>query len=209
MPSPIMAATLQAAALSTISNFCAQFINAHWIKGGIFHLDLLQLFRFVALPIITTPPNYLWLHFLERSFPAYPQVQHHDRGGKGIELKLMEEAARLGDDNASQSLIVASQSKFSLRNTLAKWFLDCISVGAFLNTAAFLMIMGVLKGQPGSQIMANIRTQTISIVVAGYKVWPIASIISFTLIPAHRRIVFLSYIGLGWGIYMSLVAARV
>lgn len=47
------------------------------------------------------------------------------------------------------------------------------------------------------------------IIVAGYKMWPIASIISFTFIPVRRRIVFLSFVGLLWGIYMSLVAAKV
>jgi hypothetical protein len=51
--------------------------------------------------------------------------------------------------------------------------------------------------------------ETIPIIIAGYKIWPIASIISFSFIPVHRRIVFLSFIGLLWGIYMSLVAARV
>jgi hypothetical protein len=88
-----------------------------------------------------------------------------------------------------------------------------------------LVIMGLLKGQGGSQIWSNIKTvsykvswmlwgsniskETIPIIVAGYKIWPIASIISFSFIPVHRRIVFLSFIGLIWGIYMSLVASRV
>lgn len=53
------------------------------------------------------------------------------------------------------------------------------------------------------------RQETIPIIVAGYKIWPIASIISFSFIPVERRIVFLSAVGLCWGIYMSLVAARV
>ncbi len=45
--------------------------------------------------------------------------------------------------------------------------------------------------------------------VAGYKVWPIASIISFTCVPVERRIVFASFVGLLWGVYISLLAARV
>lgn len=49
---------------------------------------------------------------------------------------------------------------------------------------------------------------TIPIIVAGYKIWPLASIVSFSLIPVEKRIVFLSAVGLVWGIYMSLVAAR-
>ena len=51
--------------------------------------------------------------------------------------------------------------------------------------------------------------ETVPVIVNGYKIWPIASIISFSFIPVERRIVFLSFIGLCWGVYMSLVAARV
>ena len=40
-----------------------------------------------------------------------------------------------------------------------------------------------------------------------YKIWPVASIISFSFVPAEKRIVFLSIVGLAWGVYMSLVAA--
>ena len=46
------------------------------------------------------------------------------------------------------------------------------------------------------------------IIVAGYKMWPIASVVNFTLIPVERRIVFLSAVGWVWGVYLSLVAAR-
>ncbi|KAI1511562.1 mpv17 pmp22 family protein [Pyrenophora tritici-repentis] len=41
-----------------------------------------------------------------------------------------------------------------------------------------------------------------------YKVWPIANFFSTTYIPVERRIVFLSFCGLLWNIYLSLVAAR-
>ncbi len=61
----------------------------------------------------------------------------------------------------------------------------------------------------GISLILTEHQQTVKIIVDGYKIWPIASIISFTFIPVHRRIVFLSFIGLLWGIYMSLVASRV
>ncbi|KAL6414545.1 hypothetical protein AUP68_01074 [Ilyonectria robusta] len=50
------------------------------------------------------------------------------------------------------------EPKFSLKNTLTKWFVDCISAGAIMNTVAFLLIMGIFKGQSGSQIWSNIMT---------------------------------------------------
>lgn len=55
----------------------------------------------------------------------------------------------------------------------------------------------------------TVPQETIPIIVASYKIWPIASIVSFSFVPVEKRIVFLSFIGFLWGIYMSLVAAKI
>ncbi|OAA57465.1 Mpv17/PMP22 [Niveomyces insectorum RCEF 264] len=94
-------------------------------------------------------------------------------------------------------------------NTLAKWFLDCMSLGMFLNKAAFIIIMGLLKGQTTAQIRADLEEELVPIILTGYWVWPVASLISFTCVPLERRIAWLSLVGLLWGVYMSLVAERV
>jgi hypothetical protein len=101
-----------------------------------------------------------------------------------------------------------SQGRLNIRNTLVKWFVDCITLGALFNTTAFLVIMGALKGQSWEHIRSNMRNETLTIIVNGYKVWPLASIISFSLIPVERRILFFSFVGLCWNVYMTLVAAR-
>jgi protein Mpv17 len=36
--------------------------------------------------------------------------------------------------------------------------------------------------------------------------WPLVSLISLTLVPVERRMVFGSIIGVGWGIFLSLMA---
>ncbi|KAI5464909.1 hypothetical protein BGZ63DRAFT_378978 [Mariannaea sp. PMI_226] len=205
MSSPIVSSTLQAAALSTASNLFAQFYQAHQEKRPP-TLDILQLLRFVTLALLTAPPNYQWQQYLERTFPAYPIVRPKERIDD-IEMKPHDDAPELKE--GFPPVPGTTEPKFSLKNTLTKWFVDCMTVGAIANTIAFLVLMGILKGQGGSTIWKNIKTETIPIIVAGYKIWPIASIISFTFIPVHRRIVFLSFIGLLWGIYMSLVAAKV
>ena len=64
-----------------------------------------------------------------------------------------------GDPGAPQPGSGSSaQPKFGLRNTLTKWFVDCITAGAIMNTIAFLVIMGIMKGQGAAQIGSNIRT---------------------------------------------------
>lgn len=211
MPSPIVAATLQAAGLSTISNILAQFIEARQQSRPV-SLDIVQLLRFVSLTLMTAPPNYHWQGYLERTFPAYPAARGPQLGRlSDLEMQPTEDAPELkeGYEERMAQISKDREPQFSMRNTITKWFVDCITAGAIMNTIAFLIIMGLMKGQGGSQIWSNIKTETIPIIVAGYKIWPVASIISFTFIPVHRRIVFLSFIGLLWGIYMSLVASRV
>lgn len=91
---------------------------------------------------------------------------------------------------------------------MTKWFPDCITLGALLNTTAFLVIMGVLKGHSWAKIGSSLQTETFQIICAGYRLWPVASIISFSFIPVERRILFFSLIGFCWNVYMTLVVAR-
>lgn len=51
--------------------------------------------------------------------------------------------------------------------------------------------------------------ETFPVIISGYKLWPMVSFLSFTFVPVDRRVVFFSAFGLGWNIYMSLVAAAV
>lgn len=199
---------------------------------------MIQFLRFVALSLMTAPPNYHWQQFLERTFPAYPPVSEPSLPGRGRRLSDVEmkaaDAVQAAEKKHDDDVSPADEPKFNLQNTLTKWFVDCITLGAIFNTIAFLVIMGFLKGQGRDQIWFNIQTvcilvlllffsfvfslsdmmlnerqETIPIIVAGYKIWPIASIISFSFVPVHRRIVWLNFVGLLWGIYMSLVAQRV
>ncbi|KAK8075338.1 hypothetical protein PG997_010001 [Apiospora hydei] len=214
MPSAMVKATLAAAALSSTSNILAQFLEAYTTQKP-FAFDHLQFLRFVILTLLTCPPNFVWQQFLERSFPAYERrVAPNDVEKNQHELEKM-----MSDSSSSASVEIGgaaaagesakNKPKLNIQNTLAKWFIDCITLGALMNTVAFFILMGFLKGQGLGQIGYNIRNETIPLIVAGYKIWPFASIISFACIPVEKRIVFLNFIGLLWGIYMSLVAARV
>ncbi|KAI0850313.1 hypothetical protein F5Y00DRAFT_233073 [Daldinia vernicosa] len=199
MPSPMTKATLAAAGLSSASNILAQFLEAYR-DGHPFVFDFANFLRFVAVTFITAPPNYMWQQLLERSFPAYERK---------TSIGDIEKQGINGEDVRARGNPEDQEPKLNLRNTFAKWFIDCITLGAIFNTVAFFILMGILKSQPVAQIAQNIRTETIPVIVAGYKIWPFASIISFSCVPVERRIVFLNFVGLLWGIYMSLVASRV
>ncbi|KKY16302.1 putative mpv17 pmp22 family protein [Phaeomoniella chlamydospora] len=175
MPSPLVSATLQAASLSTVSNLIAQAIEAHKNNRGVIEsFNAPELMRFVALTLITAPPNYKWQQFLERTFPAFQP--------SGVrQEKDVERAVEKREDDHEKH----PKPKLNIRNTVSH-------SRRILN----------------NESLTGIK-ETVPVIVNGYKIWPIASIISFSFIPVERRIVFLSFIGLCWGVYMSLVAARV
>ncbi|KAI1751490.1 hypothetical protein F4782DRAFT_505134 [Xylaria castorea] len=202
MPSPMAKATLASAALSSVSNILAQILEAYR-AGRPFTFDIGMFLRFVTVAFLTAPPNYMWQQLLERTFPAY----EHKRPSAGSDSprdleKQMTETPEAGAGPEPKP-------KLNIKNTFTKWFIDCITVGAIFNTVTFFVLMGMLKRQPVAIIAHNVRTETIPLIVAGYKIWPFASIVSFSFIPVERRIVFLNFVGLLWGIYMSLVASRV
>ena len=206
-------ATMAATALASVSNILAQFLEAYRDQLPL-TFDLAKFLRFVIVTLMTAPPNYHWQQLLERTFPAYdrrpspPVEMGADADAEKQELGLGGfDGEASGENRGAEG--AQQKPKLNLRNTMTKWFIDCITLGAIFNTIGFFIIMGLLKRQSFAQIGLNIRTETIPVIVAGYKIWPFASIISFSCVPVEKRIVFLNFVGLIWGIYMSLVAARV
>lgn len=141
-------------------------------------MDLLQLGRFVLLSVLTAPPNYQWQILLERWYPGYARTSpasDNFKDGNDIEM-----------GPAPQAEATSGKPKLNMRNTLIKWFLDCITVGALLNVVAFLVLMGLMKGQGMGEIGQNLRA------VSAITCWTIFGVNSrrcdrFMLIPYHRR----------------------
>ncbi|KAF2237827.1 hypothetical protein EV356DRAFT_509715 [Viridothelium virens] len=230
MPSipPIVNATLQAVVFSATSNIIAQALTAYQ-KDKPFTLDTVALTQFVLFSILSTPPNFLWQEWLEDTFPGHtpdttsaPSTKAKQEpkeitrvfttsSGEVIEKKILsrppspsaaEETKRL---STIESRTNSPSSKLNIRNTACKFLLDQ-TVGALLNTIGFIAGLGALKGKNGEQISAAIKNESVSMIVAGYKLWPLVSIISFTLIPFQWRLAFASLVGVGWGVFLSLAA---
>lgn len=95
---------------------------------------------------MTAPPNYQWQLLLERALPAYAGTDGDRDSEKG----------GIGQDGPAGE--ARSKPKLNLRNTLAKWFVDCMTLGAILNVVAFFILMGLMKGESLEVIGQNIRT---------------------------------------------------
>lgn len=44
--------------------------------------------------------------------------------------------------------------------------------------------------------------------VNGYKLWPLVSLLNYTVVPMEKRVVVGSLVGLGWGVFLAMKAAN-
>lgn len=100
----------------------------------------------MLLTVVTAPPNYQWQHYLEKTLPAYTGMNDGRDSEKG----------RVGHVSLADE--ARSKPNLNMRNTLIKWFVDCITLGAIVNIAAFMILMGLMKGESLEMIGQNIRT---------------------------------------------------
>ncbi|KIV90906.1 hypothetical protein PV10_05508 [Exophiala mesophila] len=91
-------------------------------------------------------------------------------------------------------------------NTARKFLFDQ-TLAAFINTLAFVGAMAAFKGKSLHGIQRELERDVVPLMISGWKLWPLVSIINFTLIPVDRRVILGSVVGLFWGIYLSLFAA--
>ncbi|THY93417.1 hypothetical protein D6C95_05880 [Aureobasidium pullulans] len=204
MFSPIVSSTLQATAIAAASNVIAQLLEQRSKQQAPTTVSAADFLRFVIFTLLTAPPNYLWQHALERVFPGRKPIDSTKTVLPRYEIREHDEL--LGEDVLQQEEEI--ETKLDWKNTMIKWFVDCMTLGALLNTAAFLILMGIMKGRSPGEIGTALRTDTFPIIYASYKIWPLASIVNFALIPVEKRIVFLSAVGLVWGVFLSLTAAK-
>jgi protein Mpv17 len=172
----------------------------------------------MSFSVISCPPNYLWQTWLEAAFPGYT-----DSLSANEKEKLIDETAagrstatentglrNRGEKQAALTKESApnpqkAKKQLSIRNTLTKFLLDQ-SIGAAVNTVMFIMGIAMLRGQSLQYGIEETKTGFWPLVFAGQKLWPLVSIISLTLVPVEQRMVFGSTIGVGWGIFLSLMA---
>ncbi|KAK0661936.1 Protein SYM1 [Lasiodiplodia hormozganensis] len=217
MPSAMVQQTATAAALSAASNVLAQLITAQ--KTGknegktadicahrpsigekrAFTIDAVPVAKFVLFTILSTPPNVLWQEFLEDVFPGEKKVQPAINKGADDEKQGKKDVVK---DKAQQK-----SAGMNWANVLWKFLLDQ-TVGGVVNTVLFIAGMKALNGGNAEEVKIAVKEGLWPIFLAGTKLWPLVSAISFTMIPVEKRVIFGSIAGVAWGVYLSLMAAE-
>lgn len=126
------------------------------------------------------------------------------------------------------------EPKLNIGNTIIKMILDQ-TIGAAVNTFLFSIFMHSIQaamlrplGSPDqsvqylfsrgainyaqvdwTRVVALSRAEFYPILVAGWRLWPVVSLINFVFIKSiEGRNLVGSLAGVGWGVYMSLITAR-
>ncbi|KAH7076123.1 hypothetical protein FB567DRAFT_608764 [Paraphoma chrysanthemicola] len=200
---PIAVACLSALAIDSCSNIIAQRLKA-WNESKPFVFDRVLFFQFAFMVVLTAPINFHWQCWLERTFPGWKTIRQDRHAATGDD----EKGLALKDDGDDKKMVEEDVRVRDWWNIFRKWFTDCITMGALLNQSMFLILMGVMKHKTAALIAQDFRNELFGLIFDSYKVWPIANFFSTTYFPVEKRMIFLSFCGLLWNIYLSLVAAR-
>jgi len=68
--------------------------------------------------------------------------------------------------------------------------------------------MGALNGQSLSQVQAKIAKEFVPIMLTSYKVWPLAGLVNFALVPPPLRVLFGNIVAVFWLIYLIKSTAK-
>ncbi|KIW21134.1 hypothetical protein PV08_01714 [Exophiala spinifera] len=195
MATRIVSVTVQGALLAAASNAIAQGFTIYR-ERSLSAFDPSPFFQFVVFSILNTPPNYMWQLWLEENFPGTAKKEEKPASALDEKKKAKSDGAKL-DEKDTESL--------SITNTIIKFVLDQ-SVGAVYNTAAFIVIIGLLRGATYTQTVDALKRDFWPMMIAGYKFWPLVSLLNLAVVPVEQRMLVGGLAGLAWGVYVSLMA---
>ena len=181
-------------------------------------MNFTELATFAIFSILSCPPNYIWQAWLEATFPAYTEWLTPNEKERLVDEAVTGEStgtekAGLRTRNEKQAAATKESApdvqkvkkQLSIRNTAVKFLLDQ-TLGALVNTVLFIMGIALLRGQSWQQGWEATKVGFWPLVSAGQKLWPAVSLLNLTLVPVERRMLVGSIVGVGWGIFLSLVS---
>lgn len=97
-----------------------------------------------------------------------------------------------------------TESRLSIRNLVIKVLLDQ-TISASVNTLMFSLAFAGFNGFGYTEAWSEARAQFWGLMLAGWKLWPLVSLIGFSVVKSvEGRNLLGSLAGLGWGVYLSL-----
>jgi protein Mpv17 len=148
-----------------------------------------------------TPTDQHRQSFLESSFPSTYLVP----STSAISAAASSNEKELDREQKSDEIL---EAKLSIPNTIIKFTLDQ-TIGAAVNTLLFSLVFAGFRGADMAQATQIAKQDFWGLMSAGWKLWPLVSAINFTLVKSvQTRNLVGSLAGMGWNVYLSLVAGE-
>lgn len=78
------------------------------------------------------------------------------------------------------------------------------SIGAIMNTAGFIVLVGLAQGMRLSMIGTKLNREFVSMLTAGWRVWPWCTWANLVVVPFDYRMTVGNIVGVYWGVYVAL-----
>ncbi|KAE9373950.1 hypothetical protein N431DRAFT_439043 [Stipitochalara longipes BDJ] len=152
--------------------------------------------------------GYYWQIWLERTFPARPRPSE-----KVVSEKFAEQDDESREEEVVKKWIAQGKirrASLSWWNTFVKWVLDVVIGGLWMASVHYLLV-GLLKMKPSPKVL--LKSLKMEVLLAwGLSLFgsrPLASLVALSIIPAHKRIVFVAGMDLAFwtfiGFFVNLV----
>lgn len=209
----------QAAAMKVSANIIVQLI-ARWHMGPAqFSFDHQQVLEFAIYGSFNSQLSNIIQFVLEDWFPTARgtddfnlPVQDHERT-----RQLEEEKAGNGHDPVAWRPAVSRFERWRRwfgvrdgviwRNLFAKLLLDQ-TIGLLISAIVFITITNVARVPHPSFVLPIIRERLLSLIMAGWHIWPLVALCNFLWVPVRSRVLVAVFVGFGWSIFLSVFAMR-
>jgi len=91
--------------------------------------------------------------------------------------------------------------------TIAKVAIDQTTWGPFWNNT-YILLLGLMKMDSFEKIFSEMKRTTIPLIVSGLKLWPLAHIVTYGLIPVENRLLWVDLVEIIWVTILATAAAN-
>ncbi|GAB5371333.1 hypothetical protein AAMO2058_001570600 [Amorphochlora amoebiformis] len=72
----------------------------------------------------------------------------------------------------------------------------------------FIVFVNLSKGKSLEETKSTLKEDWFTIAKAGYSCWPVAHLINFAFVPVHWRLLYVNFVTLGFGTFLSVMASQ-
>lgn len=185
MPS-LTTVTIQSAILKAAANLTAQALSHRGAEAAP-GIDWARIFEFAIFGLVSAPLVSIWQRALEETFPT------------------QNGAMDSRNPHAESSTQPNQKYQVNWLNVIVKLLLDQ-TIGLSFTNIIFITCTTGARLQSMALLSNEIKIRIAGILKAGWRIWPVVSLINFLWIPWEWRVVVTSVVGFGWSIVLSFLS---